>query len=64
MYKGNLNITSFYKVRVAQSVEYRTTDLRAVVSNPTVGKHFSFCILSLSKRTMQMKSIMTFMRGI
>ena len=26
---------------------------RVVGSNPTVGKHFSFCILSLSTRTWQ-----------
>ena len=39
------------QVRVAQSVEHRTTAVRAVNSNPTVGKNFSFCNLSLSTRT-------------
>ena len=53
MYKGNLNITAFKKVRAAQSVDHRTLDLRAVGSNSTVRKNFSFCILSLSTRTWQ-----------
>ena len=53
MYKGHLNNSAFNKVRVARSVEHRTTDLRAVSSNRTVGKTFSFCILSLSTSTWQ-----------
>ena len=43
MYKGHLNNLAFNKVRVAQSVEHRTTDLRAV-RIPL----WAFCILSLS----------------
>ena len=38
MYKVNLKNTAFNKVRVAQSVERQTTDLRIVGSNPTVCK--------------------------
>ena len=53
MYKGHLNKTAFNKVRVAQSVEHQTTDIRDEGPNPTVGKNFSFCILSLSTRTWQ-----------
>ena len=56
MYKGHLNISAFNKVRENQSVEHRTTDLRAVGSNPTVGKNFLFCILSLSTRIWQVES--------
>ena len=44
--------TVYNKVHVAQSVEHWTTDLRAVGSTPTVGKNSSFCILSLSTRTL------------
>ena len=51
MYSGYLSNPAFNKVRIAQSVEHQTTDIRAV--NPTVGKNFSFCILSLSTRTWQ-----------
>ena len=40
-------------IRVAQSVEHRTTDLRVVGSNSIVGKYFWFCILSLSTRIWQ-----------
>ena len=36
------------QARLAQSVEHLTSKLRAVGSSPTVGKNFSFCILSLS----------------
>ena len=53
MYKGHLNITAFNKVRLAHSVERRTTYLRDLGSNPTVGKNFSFCILLLPTRTWQ-----------
>ena len=42
MYKDHLNITAFNKVRVAQSEEHRTSDLRVMGSNPTVGKNVSF----------------------
>ena len=52
IHKGLLNNSAFNKVRV-ESVEYRTTDLMAVGSNPTVDKNVSFCILSLSTRTWQ-----------
>ena len=38
------------KSRVAHSVEHRTTNLKFVGSSLTVGKDFSFCILSLSTR--------------
>ena len=54
MYECHLNKSAFNKVRVAQSVEHRTIDLRAVVSNHTVSKNFSFCILSLLTRTWQL----------
>ena len=50
MYTGYLSNPAFNKVRVAQSIEHQTTDIRAMGSNPTVGKTFSFCILSLSTR--------------
>ena len=53
MYRGHLNNTAFNKVRVAQSVEHRTTDFTVVGLNPTISKNFSFCILSLSTRTWQ-----------
>ena len=53
MYKGNLNNTAFNKVRVAQSVEHRTSEFRAAGSNPSMGKAFLFCILSFSTRTWQ-----------
>ena len=53
MYKDHLSNSAFNKVRVAQSVEHRTTDLRVVGSNPTVDKNFSFCILPLLTRTWQ-----------
>ena len=42
-----ISIIAFNTVRVAQSTEHRTTDLRAM------GKNFSFCNLSLSTRTWQ-----------
>ena len=51
MYKGHSIITDFNKVRLALSEEHRTSDLRAVNSNPTVGRNFSFSILSISTRT-------------
>ena len=53
MYNGLLNNSAYNKIRKAQSAEHRTTNLRAVGSNITVGKNFSFCILSLSRRTWQ-----------
>ena len=55
VYKGRLNNTAFNIVRVAQLVEHRTTDLRAVRSNTTVGKNFSFCILLLLTSTWQVE---------
>ena len=54
MYKGHLNNSAFNKVLIAQSVERRTTDLRAVGSNSNVGKNFSFCILSPSHQAGQL----------
>ena len=42
MYKGHLNITAS---SVGRASDYR---FRAVGSNPTVGKNFSFSILSLN----------------
>ena len=35
------------------TVEQQTSELRVVVSSPTVGKNFSFCMLSLSTRFWQ-----------
>ena len=49
----HLNRTAFIKARVARSVEHRTTNLKVVGSNPTVGKNFSFCLLSLLMRSWQ-----------
>ena len=48
MFKGHFNRTTFTKARVAQSVEHQDTNLKVVGSSPTVGKIFSFCILSRS----------------
>ena len=66
MYKGHLNITAFDRVRVAQSVERRTSNLRTVVSNPTVGKNCSFfifcrfrCAPGRSTGPIQLESSMT-----
>ena len=60
---------SFQKARLAQSVEYQTSDLRVVGSSPTVGKNFSFfcrfrCAPGRSTSPIQMKSSMTCIRGI
>ena len=44
MYKGHLNNTALNKVLVAMSVEHRTSDLRSVGSNPTVGKKCFNCL--------------------
>ena len=44
---------SFQQARLSQSVEHQTSDLRVVGSSLTVGKNFSFCILSLSTRSWQ-----------
>ena len=41
------------QARQAQSAEHQTSDLRVVGWSPSVGKHFSFCILSLSTRSWQ-----------
>ena len=38
---------------VAQSKEHQARNLKVVGSSPTVGNHFSFCILSLSTRSLQ-----------
>ena len=53
MFKGNFNWTTFIIARLAQSLEQRATNLKAVGSSPSVGKNFSFCILSLSTRSWQ-----------
>ena len=52
MYKRHLNC-KLLSAQLAQSVEHQTTNLRVVGSSPTVGKTFSFCILSLSTRSWQ-----------
>ena len=44
---------SIQQARLAHSVEHQTWNLRVVGSSPTVGKNFSFCILSLSMRFWQ-----------
>ena len=53
MYNVHLNRTTFNKAFVAQLIEHRITNLKDVGSSPTVGKIFSFCILSLSTRSLQ-----------
>ena len=53
LYKDHLYSIAFIKVRIAQLVEHQTSHLRVVGSNPIVGKTFSFCILSLSTRYLQ-----------
>ena len=53
MYKGHINNITFNIVRVLQSVEHRTTYLRAMGSNSTVDKSFLFFIFKLSTRTWQ-----------
>ena len=50
VHKRHFNKTAFIKARVAQSVKHQTRHLKVVGSSPTVGKNFSFCILSLSTR--------------
>ena len=50
---GHLNSTAFNKAQVVQLVELQTSALRVVGSNSTLGKNFSFCILSLSTRFWQ-----------
>ena len=65
-----ISIDSIQQARLAQSVEHQTSNIRVVGSSPTVGKNFSFCILSLSTLPgrsadpIQMKSSMTPIRGI
>ena len=44
-------MVSIQQARLAQSVKHQTSNLRVVSSSPTVGKNFSFCILSLSTRS-------------
>ena len=44
---------SIQQARLAQSVGHHTSNLRVVGFSPTVGKNFSFCILSLSTRSWQ-----------
>ena len=51
--KNVIKIDSFQQTWLAQSVEHQTSNLRVVGSSPTVGKDFSFCILSLSTRPWQ-----------
>ena len=53
MYKGHLSRTVFIKAHVAQSVVHQTSNLKVVGLSPTVGKNFSFCILSLSMCSLQ-----------
>ena len=51
MYKGYINKTVFIKAQIAESVEHQTKSLKVVVSSPTLGKKFSFCIFVLSTRS-------------
>ena len=44
-------MVSIQQARLAQSVEHQTSNLRVVGLSPTVGKNFSFCILSLLTRS-------------
>ena len=53
IYKDHFNRSAFIKARVVQSEEHQATNLKEVSSSPTVGKTFSFCILSLSTRSWQ-----------
>ena len=53
LYKGHFNRTAFIKSRIAHTVEHQATYLKVVGSGSTVGKNFSFCILSLSTRSWQ-----------
>ena len=46
-------MASIQQARLAQSVEHQTSNLRVVGSSPTVGKNFSFCILSIPTRSWQ-----------
>ena len=41
------------KARVFESVTHQARNLKVVGSSPTVVKNFSFCILSLSMRSLQ-----------
>ena len=70
MYIGHFYNSAFNKRREAQSVEHQTTDLRAVGSNPTMGKNFHF-VFCRSRRApcrstgpIQIKSSITFILGI
>ena len=51
--KSTFNGITFIKARVAHSVEHRARNIKAVDSSPTAGKNFSYCILSLSMRSLQ-----------
>ena len=70
IHKGHLNNTTFVLARLAQMVEHHILDHRAVCSNTTVSKNFSFCIfrfrLAPGRSTGAihtcMKSSMTFIR--
>ena len=53
MYKGHFNRTAFIKARLVQSIEHRNKNPKVVGSSTTVGKNFSFCILSISNRAWQ-----------
>ena len=44
---------SIQQALLAQSVGHQISSLRVVGSIPTMGKNFSFCILSLSTRSSQ-----------
>ena len=57
IFKGNYNRTTFIKVRFAQSVEHRATHLKVVGSISTVGKYYSFFILLLLTRSLQVECI-------
>ena len=70
MFKVNFNMTAFIKTRLAQSVEHRAIYSKVVVSSPTVLRifHNIFCRCRRAPGrladTLQMKLIMTFIRGI
>ena len=70
MYKGNSNRTAFIKSRVAQSVQHRTTNLKVRVRVPQLARIFHFvccrfqCAPGKSTVPIQMKSSMTFIRGM
>ena len=70
MYKDNFDRTTLIKAHVAQSVEHQAWNLEGVDSIPTVSKNISVSICfrrvpdGRSTGPIQMKPIMTFIRGI